>query len=79
MIDTMVHRGFADWFTKIIRNEPNPPPSLVNLAAGPFEYAQRYSAYNVNGFHFRTVARDGSRLTQNSGVFGSFGTRSYAS
>ena len=79
MIDTMVHRGFADWFTKIIRNEPNPPPSLVNLAAGPFEYVQRYSAYNVNGFHFRTVARDGSRLTQNSGVFGSFGTRSYAS
>lgn len=52
MIDTMVYRDFAEWFMKRIRNNPNSPPSMVNLAAGPFEYAMRYSAYNVNGFHF---------------------------
>ncbi|KAK2417280.1 hypothetical protein QL285_039602 [Trifolium repens] len=34
---------------------------------------------NVNGFKFRTLARDILLKTQNSGVFGMFGTRSYSS
>ena len=78
MIDKLVHRGFVDWFRVRMRNDPNPPPLLINLAMGPLEHVLRYTAYNVNGFHFCTVARDGSRSTQNSGVFGSFRTMSYS-
>lgn len=54
------------------------PIEMMNLATGPVRHAMRYTAYNVNGFHFRTVARDAGCNTQNSGVFGSFGTRSYS-
>jgi len=46
---------------------------------GPIDCAKRYSAYNVNGFKFRTLERDLWLKTQNNGVFGTFGTRSYAS
>ena len=76
----MIHREFADWFRKTTLNNPNATPELINLALGPLDHALRYTAYNVNGFHFKTVARDGGSVTtQNSGVFGTFGTRSYAS
>lgn len=46
---------------------------------GPLERATRFTAYSVNGFKFCTVSRDQGLLTQNSGVYGTFGTRSYAS
>jgi len=46
---------------------------------GPIDCAKRYSAYNVNGFKFRILERDLWLKTQNSGVFGTFGTRSYES
>jgi hypothetical protein len=52
---------------------------LISLAQGPLDQARRFTAYNVNGFKFRTLARDKLLKTQNSGVFGSFGTRSYSS
>lgn len=52
---------------------------LKHLALGPTDYAKRYSAYNVNGFKFRTLERVQGLKTQNSGVFVTFGTRSYAS
>ena len=77
MIDNMVHRGFAEWFNARILNDPNSSPQMINLAIGPLDHAMRYTSYNVKGFHFRTVSRDVSRLTQNSGVYGTFGTRSY--
>ena len=35
--------------------------------------------FNVNGFKFRTLDRDKFLQTQNSGVYGMFGTRSYSS
>jgi len=41
--------------------------------------ARRFTAYNVNGYKFRTLAREEGMKTQNSGVFGAFGTNSYAS
>ena len=79
-MDKMVHREFADWFRKTTLNNPNTTPELINLALGPLDHALRYTAYNVKGFRFKTVARDGGSVTtQNSGVFGTFGTRSYAS
>jgi len=46
---------------------------------GPIDCAKRYNAYNVNGFKFRMLERDDGLKTQNSGIFGTFGTRSYAS
>src|ERR1044072_4173584 len=52
---------------------------LLCLAEGPDKQATRFTAYNVNGYKFRTLARDRSLKTQNSGVFGTFGTRSYSS
>lgn len=52
---------------------------LIWLARGPIDKARRFTAYNVNGYKFRTLARDERLKTQNSGVFGTFGTRSYSS
>jgi len=46
---------------------------------GLIDCAKRYSAYNVNGFKFRILERDLWLKKQNNGVFGTFGTRSYAS
>jgi hypothetical protein len=39
------------------------------LARGPLDNARRFTAYNVNGFKFRTLAREEGLRTQNSGVF----------
>nr|KYP32358.1 hypothetical protein KK1_046984 [Cajanus cajan] len=55
------------------------PYDLKFLAMGPIDCAKCYSAYNVNGFKFHTLERDQGLKTQNSGIFGTFGTRSYAS
>ena len=61
-------------------NDHNPHSAEFRaLAIGPLDHAQRFTAYNVNGFKFCTVSRDQGLLTQNSGVYGTFGTRSYAS
>ncbi|KAL4300228.1 hypothetical protein AHAS_Ahas17G0179900 [Arachis hypogaea] len=49
------------------------------LACGPILQARRYGAYNVNGYKFRTMAKDEGMKTQNSGVYVSSNTRSYAS
>ncbi|XP_039116440.1 uncharacterized protein LOC120251851 [Dioscorea cayenensis subsp. rotundata] len=49
---------------------------LLALVQGPINQAKRYSAYNVNGYKFRTLEREKGLKTQNSGVFGTFGTRS---
>jgi len=49
------------------------------LAQGPLQQAKRFTAYNVNGYKFRTLQREQGMKTQNSGVFSSFGTKSYAS
>lgn len=39
------------------------------LAQGPTPHARRFSAFNVNGFKFRTISREHGLKTQNSGVF----------
>ncbi|KAK7260419.1 hypothetical protein RIF29_26445 [Crotalaria pallida] len=84
-VDKKVHRGFVHWFANRIANNlndirgSNDEDVLISLAQGPFDQARRFTAYNVNGFKFRTLERDESLETQNSGVFGTFGTRSYSS
>ena len=80
-IDRHVHREFPAWFTNRVVNDPRRGdfnPDFVALATGPREWARRFTAYNVNGFKFRTMARDNRHATQNSGVFGMYGTRSYS-
>ncbi|XP_057444525.1 uncharacterized protein LOC130736753 [Lotus japonicus] len=83
-IDKKVHKEFAGWFYNHIFSNANDlneadKSVLLCLAEGPEREARRFSAYNVNGYKFGTVARDKGLRTQNSGVFGSFGTRSYSS
>ena len=42
---------------------------LQFLARSPMDKARRFTGYNINGFKFRTLARDEGLKTQNSGVF----------
>lgn len=42
---------------------------LKYLAKGPTSQARRFSAFNINGFKFRTARREHGLKTQNSGVF----------
>jgi len=51
---------------------------LKFLAQGPLQRARRFSAYNVNGYKFRTVEREYGLKTQNSGVFVISGTISHS-
>ncbi|KAL4306317.1 hypothetical protein AHAS_Ahas16G0166200 [Arachis hypogaea] len=41
--------------------------------------ARRFGTYNVNGYKFRTISKENGMKTQNSGVYVSSNTRSYAS
>ncbi|XP_052116462.1 uncharacterized protein LOC107484265 [Arachis duranensis] len=83
-IDKKVHREFVDWFSNHICTNLNKLPDvdkdiLISLSQGPYDQARKFSSYDVNGYRFQTLARDNGLKTQNSGVFGTFGTRSYSS
>ncbi|XP_061374183.1 uncharacterized protein LOC133316451 [Gastrolobium bilobum] len=83
-IDKRVHREFVDWFSKRIPLDVKnireaDKDIMLTLAHGPMYEVRRFSAYNVNGFKFRTLDRDNNLKTQNNGVFGTFDTRSYSS
>ncbi|QHN81560.1 uncharacterized protein DS421_20g687930 [Arachis hypogaea] len=52
---------------------------LMLLACGPMIQARHFGAYNVNGYKFRTITKENGMKTQNSGVYVSSNTRSYAS
>uniref|UniRef100_A0A151UG06 DUF4218 domain-containing protein n=1 Tax=Cajanus cajan TaxID=3821 RepID=A0A151UG06_CAJCA len=73
-VDKKVHRDFVRWFSNRVSRDV-----LFSLAQGPFDRARRFTAFNVNGHKFQTLTRDKFLKTQNSGVFGTFGTRSYSS
>ncbi|RYR66245.1 hypothetical protein Ahy_A03g012223 [Arachis hypogaea] len=49
------------------------------LAYGPMIQARHFWAYNVNGYKFNTITKKDGLKTQNSGVYVSSDTRSYAS
>ncbi|XP_025682531.1 uncharacterized protein [Arachis hypogaea] len=79
-IDTVVHREFSNWFRhKVQFGSTDHSNELQWLACGPRAQASRYQAYNVNGFKFRTMSREEGMKTQNSGVYVTSDTRSYAS
>ncbi|XP_060170410.1 uncharacterized protein LOC132601328 [Lycium barbarum] len=81
-IEKRVNKEFPDWFLKRIMN-----PDIANtistdlefLARGPMTNARRFTAYNINGFKFRTLSREQGSKTQNSGVFLTSGTSCIAS
>ncbi|KAL4328691.1 hypothetical protein AHAS_Ahas13G0225400 [Arachis hypogaea] len=49
------------------------------LACGPMLQARHFGPYNVNGYKFRTITKEDGLKIQNSGVYISSNTRSYAS
>ncbi|XP_045831553.1 uncharacterized protein LOC123922941 [Trifolium pratense] len=71
-IEKRVNKEFVGWFQRLILK-----PEIVTtmsadlqfLARGPLDKARRFTAYNINGFKFRTLAREEGLKTQNSGVF----------
>lgn len=80
----MVHKEFNNWFANQINRdrdglEDSDKTLLIALAQGPINQAKRYTIYNVNGYKFHTLEHEKGLKTQNNGVFGIFGTRSYSS
>ncbi|KAJ1386045.1 hypothetical protein SESBI_41176 [Sesbania bispinosa] len=71
-IEKIVTKEFATWFPQRVTNldiTNSIPEEIKFLAKGPMPHAKRYTAYNINGFKFRTVDRDKGLKTQNNGVF----------
>ncbi|XP_020973052.1 uncharacterized protein LOC107630916 [Arachis ipaensis] len=78
--NSVVHRELSDWFRrKVPLGSTMHPNELQWLACGPNVQVSRYTSYNVNGFKFRTLSREEGLKTQNSGVYVTSDTRSYAS
>ncbi|XP_025662015.1 uncharacterized protein [Arachis hypogaea] len=79
-IDRVVHAEFSSRFKREV-----PIDSTVHskemklLACGAMLQARRFGSYNVNGYKFRTITKEDGLKTQNSGVYVSSNTRSYAS
>ncbi|XP_016185884.1 uncharacterized protein LOC107627561 [Arachis ipaensis] len=75
--------AYETMFPKIGKAVPMESTEYSNeikcLACGPRLQARRYGVYNVNGYKFRTMAKDEGMKTRNSGVYVSSNTRSYAS
>ncbi|KAK7281307.1 hypothetical protein RIF29_09160 [Crotalaria pallida] len=71
-LEKIVSKDFIDWFPRKIINPDisnNVLDDLKFLAKGPTKHARRFSAFNINGFKFRTTAREVDATTQNNGVF----------
>ncbi|XP_061359254.1 uncharacterized protein LOC133303366 [Gastrolobium bilobum] len=71
-IEKIVTKEFANWFPQRVMNPDfinSVPEEIKFLARGSMLQARRYTTYNINGFKFRTIAREASLKTQNSGVF----------
>ncbi|XP_016482962.1 uncharacterized protein LOC107803711 [Nicotiana tabacum] len=71
-IERRVNKEFVDWFQKRILNPDTIDTMSIDLkflARGPSAHARSFTAYNINGSKFRTLAREEGLQTQNSGVF----------
>ncbi|XP_016490283.2 uncharacterized protein LOC107810065 [Nicotiana tabacum] len=71
-IERRVNKEFVDWFQKRIMNPDTIDTMSIDLkflARGPSVVARSFTAYNINGSKFRTLAREEGLRTQNSGVF----------
>ncbi|XP_016185353.1 uncharacterized protein LOC107626983 [Arachis ipaensis] len=79
-IDRVVHAEFPSRFKREVPMDSTVPSKEMKLlACGPMLQARRFGSYNVNGYKFRTITKEDRLKTQNSGVYVSSNTRSYAS
>ncbi|KAL6584538.1 hypothetical protein OROMI_003827 [Orobanche minor] len=70
---------FHKWLKEAVQNKDDISFELSCLAKGPHRAAKRFSGYVVNGYRFHTKSRDDRCTTQNSGVFLTALTTSFAS
>lgn len=70
---------FWKWLQEEVRKRDKVSKELEVLALGPNRAAKRFSGYVVNGYRFHTRFRDSRCTTQNSGVFLTAQTTSFAS
>ncbi|XP_074323738.1 uncharacterized protein LOC141660649 [Apium graveolens] len=70
---------FWKWMKGEVGKKDNISKELEVLAMGPNQLAKKYSGYVLNGYRFHTKYRDAKCTTQNSGVFLTALTTSFAS
>ncbi|XP_074347485.1 uncharacterized protein LOC141686344 [Apium graveolens] len=69
----------CEWFKTEIRKKLNVSREIASLAIGPKRVARRFRGYVVNGYRFHTKSRDKKCIIQNSGVYLTALTTSFAS
>lgn len=69
---------FHKWLKEVVRNKNDISMELSSLARGPHRAAKQFMGYIVNGVRFHTKQRDSRCTTQNSGVFLTALTTSFA-
>lgn len=62
----------------MVEEKANISADLHVLALGPNRTTRRFSGYVINGYRFHTKSRDSRCTTQNSGVFLTAETTSFA-
>ncbi|XP_074369055.1 uncharacterized protein LOC141709057 [Apium graveolens] len=70
---------FQKWLKYVVQKRDGISLELSSLARGPLRSAKRFTGYNVNGYRFHNKLRDSRCTMQNSGVFLTALTTSFAS
>lgn len=70
---------FWDWLKEKVGKIVEVSRELEVLALGPSRTARRFTGYVVKGYRFHTSSRDSRCTTQNSGIFLTAQTTSFAS
>lgn len=73
------HEDFWKWLQEQVSKRDVVSSELQVLALGPNRTARRFSGYVINGYRFHTKSRDSRCTTQNSGIFLTAKTTSFAS
>ncbi|XP_074342445.1 uncharacterized protein LOC141680006 [Apium graveolens] len=80
LLEEKVHTDdFYKWLQEQVGKKEVVSPELQILSMGPNRVDKKFSGYVINGFRFHTKFRDARCTTQNSGVFLSALTASFAS
>ncbi|RDX74266.1 hypothetical protein CR513_46003, partial [Mucuna pruriens] len=81
-LEKIVSKEFTYWLLHWV-TDPDitdvMPDEIKYLAKGPMAIARRYTAYNINGYKFKTMGRDEGLKTPNNGVFLTLNTSYVAS
>ncbi|XP_074373767.1 uncharacterized protein LOC141714130 [Apium graveolens] len=70
---------FQKWLKDVVQKRDEISLELSSLVRGPRHSAKRFTGYNMNGYRFHTKLRDSRCTTQDSGVFLTALTTSFAS